>query len=203
MVQYERSGQPTEQKQWDEQVISIDRVARVVKGGRRFRFRALVAIGDKKQQVGIGIAKGSDVQSAITKAVAVAKKNLIIIPIDKGTIPHEIITKQGGAKVLLKPAAPGTGVIAGGTIRTILDVTGIENILSKSLGSNSKINNAYATIKALSSLVPKSDWVVKPSSHSKDHKLVDEAKKTSSPKAPVKKGTVTPKSTTKIKKEKI
>ena len=146
--------------QWIEQVISIDRVARVVKGGRRFRFRALVAVGDGKKQVGVGVAKGDDVQGAITKAIGVAKKQLIRVNISRGgTIPHEITVKHGGAKVMLKPAAPGTGVIAGGVVRSVIDATGIENVLSKTLGSNSKINNAYATILALNSLVPVKEWV--------------------------------------------
>jgi small subunit ribosomal protein S5 len=154
-----RHAESAAESPWAEQVISIDRVARVVKGGRRFRFRALVAVGDGKTKVGIGISKGADVQTAITKAMAVAKKNVIKIPIKQGTIPHEITVRHRGAIVMLKPAAPGTGVIAGGTVRSVLDVSGIANILSKSLGSNNKINNAYATIEALRSLVPKSDWV--------------------------------------------
>lgn len=147
-------------KQFIEQVIAIDRVARVVKGGRRFRFRALVAVGDGKKKVGVGVSKAGDVQGAITKAIAVAKKQMIEVPINQqGTIPHEITVKHGGAQVMLKPAAPGTGVIAGGVVRSILDVTGIENVLSKTIGSNSKLNNAYATIKAFESLVPQSQWV--------------------------------------------
>lgn len=149
---------PSDQ-QWMEQVISVDRVARVVKGGRRFRFRALVAVGDGKRQVGVGVSKGADVQTAITKAIMVAKKNLIQVELRKGTIPHPVTVKYSGAQVMLKPAAPGTGVIAGGVIRAVIDATGIQDILSKSLGSNSKINNAYATIEALRSLVPAKDWV--------------------------------------------
>lgn len=147
------------EQQWQEQVISIDRVARVVKGGRRFRFRTLVAVGDGKTKVGVGIAKGADVQSSVTKAVAVAKKQLMELPIIHGTIPHEVTARYSGANVMLKPAAPGTGVIAGGVVRSVLDVTGIQNILSKSLGSNNKINNAYATLAALARLVPRKDWV--------------------------------------------
>lgn len=147
------------ESQWVEQVISIDRVARVVKGGRRFRFRALVAVGDGKKQVGVGVAKGSDVQMAITKAVTVAKRSLITVPIKNGTIPHEVDLKYGGAHVIIKPAAPGTGVIAGGVVRTVLDATALQNVLSKSLGSNNKINNAYATIEALRSLVPREKWI--------------------------------------------
>lgn len=149
------------EQQWQEQVISIDRVARVVKGGRRFRFRTLVAVGDGKNKVGVGIAKGADVQASVTKAVAVAKKQLLVLPISKGTIPHTVMAKHSGAIVLLKPAAPGTGVIAGGVVRSVLDVTGIQNILSKSLGSNNKVNNAYATISALAQLVPQKDWITK------------------------------------------
>lgn len=146
-------------KQFNEQVITIDRVARVVKGGRRFRFRALVAVGDGKKRVGVGAAKAGDVQTAITKAIAEAKKQLVDVPLTKsGTIPHEINVKYGGAQIMLKPAAPGTGVIAGGVVRSILDVTGIQDVLSKTIGSSSKLNNAYATIKAFQSLVPKADW---------------------------------------------
>lgn len=150
---------PQEEKQFEETVISIDRVARVVKGGRRFRFKALVVVGDRKNRVGVGVSKGSDVQAAVTKATAVAKKQLHEIPLTKATIPHEIESKVGGAHVLLKPAAPGTGIIAGGTVRAILNVTGIHNVLSKSLGSSNKVNIAYATIDALTQLKAREDWV--------------------------------------------
>lgn len=147
-----------EAKEFEEVVINIDRVSRVVKGGRRFRFKALVVIGDGKKRVGIGVSKGADVQAAIAKASAVAKKSIVEIPIYNNTIPHEITAKLGGAKVLLMPAAPGTGIIAGGTIRLILNVTGIKNVLSKSLGSSNKVNTAYATIEALTTLRAKKDW---------------------------------------------
>lgn len=152
-------NQDKSDQQWQEQVISIDRVARVVKGGRRFRFRALVAVGDGKTKVGVGVSKGADVQAAITKAVSSAKKDMVTIPIARGTIPHEVTQRYSGAKVMLKPAAPGTGVIAGGSVRQVLDVTGIQNILSKSLGSNNKINNAYAVIEALRTLLPRDKWL--------------------------------------------
>lgn len=145
--------------EFEENVISIDRVARVVKGGRRFRFRALVVVGDGKTRVGIGIAKGSDVQRSIQKAVEKAKRNMVTIAIKGETIPHEVQARQTGAIVLLKPAAPGTGKKAGGTVRAVLDVTGINNILTKSLGSNNKLNVAYATLKALEQLTPESEWV--------------------------------------------
>lgn len=148
-----------EPKEFEEVVINIDRVSRVVKGGRRFRFKALVVVGDGKNRVGVGVSKGADVQAAVTKATAVAKKNIIHIPIFKSTIPHDILAKVGGSKVLLKPAAAGTGIIAGGTVRAILNVTGINDVLSKSLGSTNKVNTAYATIEALTQLKVKSEWV--------------------------------------------
>ncbi len=151
----------TEEKQFDERVVHIDRVARVVKGGRRFRFRALVVVGDHKGRVGIGTAKGADVTAAVAKAVEVAKKNFITISLYKGTLPHEAEAKVGGAKILLKPAAPGTGLIAGGVVRTVLEVGGVSNVLSKSLGSSNKINTAYATISALTSIQPASKWHTK------------------------------------------
>lgn len=147
-----------EVKEFEEVVINIDRVSRVVKGGRRFRFKALVVIGDGKKRVGIGVSKGADVQAAIAKATAVAKKSIVEIPIYNNTIPHEVTAKLGGAKVLMMPAAPGTGIIAGGTVRSILNVTGINNVLSKSLGSSNKVNTAYATIEALTMLRAKKDW---------------------------------------------
>ena len=147
-----------EQKQFEEVVINIDRVARVVKGGRRFRFKALVVIGDGKNKLGVGVAKGADVQAAVSKATDVAKKHLVEIAIENDTIPHENEVKYTGAQVLLKPAAPGTGVIAGGVVRQIIGVTGIRNLLSKSLGSTNKVNIAYATVEALAGIKPRSEW---------------------------------------------
>jgi small subunit ribosomal protein S5 len=157
-----RDQKPQEEKQFDERVVSIDRVARVVKGGRRFRFRALVVIGDKKGRVGIGIAKGGDVQAAVTKAVETAKKNLVTVPIFNGTLPHESQAKVAGANIFIKPASPGTGLIAGGVVRTVLEVAGYSNALSKSLGSSNKINSAYATLEALKLIETSDSWVVKP-----------------------------------------
>ena len=151
-----------EPQQFEEQVINIDRVARVVKGGRRFRFKALVVVGDRKTKVGVGVAKGADVQTAIAKATDVAKKNMITVPIVNTTIPHDAEVKLSGARVLLKPAAPGTGIIAGGVVRQIIGVTSITNLLSKSLGSTNKVNIAYATIEALRSQVPKDQWLNAP-----------------------------------------
>ena len=149
---------PREEKQFDERVVAVDRVARVVKGGRRFRFRALVVIGDGKGKIGVGTAKGADVTAAVAKATEVAKKSMITIAINKETIPHEQQARVGGARILLKPAAPGTGLIAGGVVRVVLEVAGIRNILSKSLGSSNKINIAYATVDALKAIQPHSKW---------------------------------------------
>lgn len=151
----------TEEKQFDERTVEIDRVARVVKGGRRFRFRALVIVGDKKSKVGVGSAKGADVTAAVSKATEVAKKHLIDVSLYKGTLPHEVSSKVSGAKILLKPASPGTGIIAGGVVRTVLEVAGVSNALSKSFGSSNKTNIAYATIKALESLKPANQWITK------------------------------------------
>jgi len=158
----DRVQMPREEKIFEEYVINIDRVARVVKGGRRFRFKALVAVGDNKNRVGIGVSKGADVQSAVAKATDVAKKSMVTIPIANATIPHDVEVKVSGARVLLKPAAPGTGVIAGGVVRSIIGLTGIHNLLSKSLGSTNKVNNAYATIEALRQLVPADQWLNAP-----------------------------------------
>lgn len=151
--------QVPEEKQFDERTLDIDRVARVVKGGRRFRFRALVVVGDRKNRVGIGTAKGADVTAAVAKATEIAKKHFINVSLYKGTLPHETEAKVSGANILLKPASAGTGLIAGGVVRTILDVAGVKNALSKSLGSTNKTNTAYATIAALDSLVPYKDWI--------------------------------------------
>lgn len=159
----DRNDQPREEKIFQEYVVSIDRVARVVKGGRRFRFKALVAVGDGKQRVGVGVAKGQDVQAAVAKATDKAKKSLITFPVtDKATIPHDIEAKVGGAKVLIMPASAGTGIIAGGVMRSIINLTGVTNLLGKTLGSNNKVNNAYATIEALRTLVAKDEWLNQP-----------------------------------------
>ncbi len=151
-----------EEKQFDERTLHIDRVARVVKGGRRFRFRALVVLGDHKGRVGVGISKGADVTAAVTKATDVAKKNMITIPMYKGTLPHDVEAKVGGAHILILPASAGTGLIAGSVVRTMLEVAGVSNALSKSLGSSNKANTAYATLAALQSIVPAKNWITKP-----------------------------------------
>jgi small subunit ribosomal protein S5 len=139
-------------KEFEEKVIHINRVARVVKGGRRFRFQATVVIGDGKGRVGVGVGKGSEVMTSIAKAVSRAKAQMITVPLKGHTIPHEITIKFSGAHVMLKPASAGTGVIAGGAVRNVVEVAGIRDLLTKSLGSSNKVNNAYATIAALSQL---------------------------------------------------
>lgn len=148
-----------EKKEFTENVVTIDRVSRVVKGGRRFRFRALVVVGNGKGKVGIGVSKAGDVQAAVQKATEVAKRNVVEIALYKNTIPHEVLGKVAGARIFMKPAAEGTGLKAGGVVRVVLEGVGVHNILSKSLGSSNKINCAYATVEALQQLVGASDWV--------------------------------------------
>ena len=145
-------------KEFEEVTINIDRVSRTVAGGRRMRFKALVAIGNKKNKVGVGCAKGNDVTTAVAKATAKAKKNIITFNMDGETICHEVETKVTGADVLMKPAAPGTGIIAGGVVRSIIGLTGVKNLISKSLGSTNKVNIAYAVIEGLRAQVPREKW---------------------------------------------
>jgi len=136
----------------NDKLININRVAKVVKGGKRLSFSALVVTGDGDGHVGIGVGKANEVPSAISKAGSIARKNLIKVPLEGNTIPHQILSKFSAAKVLMKPAAPSVGIIAGGSIRAIMEAAGIKNILTKSLGSANKINTAKATILGLSQL---------------------------------------------------
>lgn len=176
-----RNRREDDRSEFIENIIAIDRVARVVKGGRRFRFRALAVVGDGKNKVGIGISKGGDIQVAIQKAISVAKKQMIEVAVEDGSLPHEVQAKHAGSVVLLKPAASGTGIIAGGTVRAVLETIGIENILSKSLGSSNKINTAYATIEALKLVEPRENWVTQKNSKKPNSKKTKTTKAGSNP----------------------
>ena len=148
----ERTKREPRPKQYEEQVLNIGRVTKVTKGGRHFRFSATVVVGDRKGKVGLGTGKANEVPDAIKKASQAAQKNVVRISlVDERTIPHEAIGVRGASKVMLKPAAEGTGVKAGGPVRAVLELAGVKDILSKSLGSNTKINMAYATLEALKS----------------------------------------------------
>lgn len=145
--------QKTEKSEFEQRLLDVARVTRVVAGGRRFRFRVVVVVGNKNGKVGVGVDKGQDVTLAVEKAVVQAKKNLISVPIKSGTIPFEVEAKYGAAKVLLKPTSIGKGLVAGGVVRVICDLVGIKNISAKILSkSGNKLNNARATIEALKKL---------------------------------------------------
>lgn len=140
------------ESEWEEKVIQVRRVTKVVKGGKKLSFRAVVAVGNGKGQVGIGVGKASEVISAIQKGVVDARKSLVTVPLVGATIPHQIVGKRGSSRILLKPAAKGTGVIAGGAARAILELAGVGDVLSKSLGSRSPLNVARATVDGLKGL---------------------------------------------------
>ncbi|MBW4579323.1 MAG: 30S ribosomal protein S5 [Tildeniella nuda ZEHNDER 1965/U140] len=138
---------------WQERVVQIRRVTKVVKGGKKLSFRAIVVIGNEKGQVGVGVGKASDVIGAVKKGVADGKKHLVDVPLTKSnSIPHPANGTGGGAKIMMRPAAPGTGVIAGGAVRTVLELAGVRNVLAKQLGSGNPLNNARATVNALETL---------------------------------------------------
>lgn len=139
--------------EFDEKIVQVNRVSKKTKGGNKIGFSVLVVVGDRKGRVGVGLGKAPDVSSAIRKASSFAKKHLLKIPIVNGTIPFEIRVKTGAAKILLKPAPPGSGVIAGGAVRSVVDAAGIHNISSKVLGTKNQASNVYATLEALGKLV--------------------------------------------------
>lgn len=145
-------GKRREKPEFEQKLLDLARVTRVVKGGRRFRFRATLVIGDRKGRVGVGVSKGSDVSDSIEKAYNNAKKNMVNIKMNGKTIPHDVFKKLGSAKIMLKPAREGRGIIAGGAVRAVVDLAGIHDIVSKSMGTSNKLNVARATVEALKSL---------------------------------------------------
>jgi small subunit ribosomal protein S5 len=146
-------NQDLEKTEYEQKLLDVARVVRVVAGGRRFRFRAVMAIGDRKGKVGLGVAKGQDVSLAVEKATAEARKHLVKVPLLKGTIPHQVEAKYGSARVLLKPGRPGRGIVAGGAVRAICNLAGLGSISAKIIGrTTNKLNNARATIEAFKKL---------------------------------------------------
>lgn len=189
-----------EPKEFEEEVIQIDRVTRVVKGGRKLRFRATVAIGNKKGKIGVGVGKSQEVTGAIQKAISKAKKELITVKLDGATIPHNLKIKYKSSKILLLPASPGTGLIAGGTIRKVLDLAGVKDILSKSYGTTNKVNNTKATYEALKLLKETPRMIKKAAEKAKKKEAADKESKETTKK--VEKAKVKKKTTTKAKAEK-
>jgi len=149
------------EKEFDETVVQINRVSKKTKGGNTMRFSALVVVGDRKGKVGAGLSKAADVRSAITKAISYAKRHMIEVPIKGNTVPFEIRKKFGAAKLLIKPAPPGSGIIAGGPTRVVLEAAGVRDAVAKRLGTSNKISNVYATIEALKDMAKMEERVKK------------------------------------------
>lgn len=154
--QSNRDGE-RERSEFDQKTVEVKRVTRVVAGGKRMRFRALVVIGDHKGKVGMGLRKGADVSESVNKAVNAAKKSMITLPLINETIPHVINIKYKSSKLMLKPAKPGSGVIAGGAVRQVFDLAGVKNVVSKMLGSNNKVNNVKAIFEAFKKMKSKEE----------------------------------------------
>lgn len=153
MIKRKNYKNKEQESNWEERVIQVKRVTKVVKGGKKLSFRAIIIIGNEKGQVGVGIGKATDVIGAVKKGVTDAKKHIVHVPLTKtNSIPHKINGIAGAAEIIMRPSAPGSGVIAGGSVRTVLELAGIKNILTKQLGSNNSLNNARATINALNNL---------------------------------------------------
>ena len=155
--QSNRDGGDRERSEFDQKVVEVKRVTRVVAGGKRMRFRALVVIGDHKGKIGMGLKKGADVAESVNKAVNAAKKNMITLPLVNDTIPHQLLVKYKSSSLMLKPAKPGSGVIAGGAVRSVMDLAGVRNVVSKMLGSNNKVNNVKAVFLAFSKMKSKKE----------------------------------------------
>jgi small subunit ribosomal protein S5 len=152
-----RDGEPRERSEFDQKVVEVKRVTRVMAGGKRMRFRALVVIGDHKGKVGVGLKKGMDVSGSVEKAVNAAKKNMITLPLVNDTIPHLVKIKYKSSILNLMPAKPGTGVIAGGAVRSVMELAGVKNVVSKMLGSNNKVNNVKAVFAAFRKMKSKAE----------------------------------------------
>ena len=160
---YQYSGE----EEFEEKIVQVNRVSKKTKGGNKIGFSVLAVVGDRKGKVGVGLGKAPSVQDAIKKGVRYAKKHMISVPMVESTIPHEIYIKRGAAKILLKPASKGTGVIAGGAVRAVVEAAGVHDILSKVLGTSNQASNVYATMEALKKLVPKEKWMVRGGHNSK------------------------------------
>jgi small subunit ribosomal protein S5 len=183
-----KKGDKRRQKsEFDQQLLDLARVTRVVKGGRRFRFRATMVIGNRKGKVGVGVSKGTDVSQAIQKAVADAKKNMITVDLDGSTISHDIEHKIGSARVLLKPTKEGRGIIAGGAMRSVIELVGIRDIVTKSQGCSNKLNVARATVGALQALEKPRTVAVATEKKGEDKKKEEAVKKSAAKRSPKKK----------------